>query len=176
MRRIARRLSPSMAVAVFALVFAMGGGAYAAKRYLINSTKQINPRVLRALKGRTGATGAQGPQGPPGAKGDPGQQGPPGAAATTLWAVVNSDGTLARGSHVTSTLQVRTGGYGVLFDRDVSSCAYEATLGDGTVTAANYSGNAAVTGKAGSVNGVFVNTFDTTGTATNYPFHVAVFC
>jgi hypothetical protein len=37
----------------------MSGGALAAKRYLINSTKQINPKVLKALKGNVG------PWGPP---------------------------------------------------------------------------------------------------------------
>ncbi|MGA9876069.1 MAG: collagen-like protein [Solirubrobacteraceae bacterium] len=57
-----------------ALVFAMSGGAYAASKYVITSTKQINPRVLKSLVGKTGANGAQGPAGPAGA------QGPAGAA------------------------------------------------------------------------------------------------
>src|SRR5437763_16587897 len=70
MHRITRRPSPAMAVALFALFFAMGGGAYAAKHYLITSTKQISPKVLKALKGKAGkpgAAGATGPAGPAGA-------------------------------------------------------------------------------------------------------------
>jgi hypothetical protein len=44
-----RRLSYANVVATLALVFAMSGGALAANHYLINSTKQINPKVLKAL-------------------------------------------------------------------------------------------------------------------------------
>jgi hypothetical protein len=71
-----------------ALVFAMSGGAYAASKYLITSTKQISPKVLKALKGKAGANGAQGPagaagaagpQGPGGATGAKGESGAPGA-------------------------------------------------------------------------------------------------
>ena len=61
-----------------ALVFAMSGGAYAASKYLITSTKQISPKVLKALAGKTGragATGPAGPQGPQGPEGKPGATG-----------------------------------------------------------------------------------------------------
>ena len=64
-------------IATVALVFAMTGGAFAAK-YLITSTKQISPSVLKKLKGAkgaAGAAGAQGPAGPAGAKGDAGTAG-----------------------------------------------------------------------------------------------------
>src|SRR5947208_2068249 len=67
--------------ATLALVFAMSGGALAAKHYLINSTKQISPKVLKALKGKTGkagATGKDGPAGKEGAPGPPGKEGPKG--------------------------------------------------------------------------------------------------
>ncbi len=63
----------------------MTGGAYAATHYLINSTKQINPRVIRALQGKAGgfgtpgSSGAQGPQGPQGKEGPQGKQGTPGS-------------------------------------------------------------------------------------------------
>ena len=51
-----------------ALVFAMAGGAAAASHYLITSSKQISPKVLKELKtpGAKGATGAAGPAGPTG--------------------------------------------------------------------------------------------------------------
>jgi hypothetical protein len=71
----ARRPSPAMLIAVLALFMAMGGSALAAHHYLINSTRQINPRVLKALKGRRGDTGRRGPLGPVGPNGPRGPQG-----------------------------------------------------------------------------------------------------
>jgi hypothetical protein len=47
----------------------MGGSAVTASHYLINSTKQINPKVLKKLKGRKGDVGKSGAQGPVGAQG-----------------------------------------------------------------------------------------------------------
>jgi hypothetical protein len=76
-----RHLSYANVVATMALVFAMGGSAIAAKHYLISSTNQINPKVLKKLRGNhgnTGNTGASGPQGPSGAVGTAGAPGAPG--------------------------------------------------------------------------------------------------
>lgn len=81
--RITRRLSYANVVATLALVFALSGGALAASHYLINSTKQINPAVLRALRGRTGPAGPKGAPGTPGAQGPRGSTGPSGPAGTT---------------------------------------------------------------------------------------------
>lgn len=90
---------------VVALLFAMTGGAYAAKHYVITSTKEISSKVLKELKGKVGpaglvgaagpvrpagsagAQGAQGsigPAGPAGPAGKDGAQGPPGPAPKTL--------------------------------------------------------------------------------------------
>ncbi len=62
-------------VATLALVFAMSGGAWAAKKYLITSTSQISPSVLKKLKGKTGATGPAGAVGLAGAAGANGKAG-----------------------------------------------------------------------------------------------------
>jgi collagen triple helix repeat protein len=75
-------------IATIALVFAMTGGAFAAK-YLITSTKQISPSVLKKLKGAAGpagaagAAGAQGPAGPAGTAGVNGKDGATGAKGAT---------------------------------------------------------------------------------------------
>ncbi len=72
-------LSPATVIAGLALVFAMTGGAYAAKKYLITSTKQISPNVLKQLQGKAGAAGAPGAAGAQGAQGPAGPAGPGGA-------------------------------------------------------------------------------------------------
>jgi hypothetical protein len=74
-------LSYANVVATTALVFAMGGSAIAVNSYVINSTKQINPKVLRKLQGRRGPAGPRGAvglQGAAGAQGGQGLQGLPG--------------------------------------------------------------------------------------------------
>lgn len=73
-----RRLNYANVTATLALFFAMSGGALAAKHYLINSTKQINPKVLKALKGANGAPGTSGTNGTPGKEGSLGKEGPQG--------------------------------------------------------------------------------------------------
>jgi hypothetical protein len=111
MKPLWRHLNYANVVATFALLFAMSGGALAASHYLINSTSQINPKVIKKLKtdtggpgssgpnGSNGANGAnglqgkdgvqgpagpEGPKGPEGAKGAEGAKGPQGNLATTL--------------------------------------------------------------------------------------------
>lgn len=81
---IRRRLhfSPATVIAGLALVFAMTGGAYAAKKFLITSTKQISPSVLKQLQGKAGVAGAPGAAGAQGAQGPAGPAGPGGPAGS----------------------------------------------------------------------------------------------
>jgi len=73
---IRKRLTYANIVATLALLFSMSGGALAARHYLITSTKQISPKVVKSLKGKRGR---RGPAGPSGAQGPQGEQGPQGA-------------------------------------------------------------------------------------------------
>jgi hypothetical protein len=76
-----KRPSPATAISIVALFFSLGGVSLAASKYLITSTSQIKPSVLKKLhgangkngkNGTNGSHGATGPSGPQGAKGDPG--------------------------------------------------------------------------------------------------------
>ena len=76
---IRRRVTFANVAMTLALVFAMSGGALAASKYLITSSKQIKPSVLASLKGKAGSAGAPGAAGPAGPAGPAGGQGPQGS-------------------------------------------------------------------------------------------------
>jgi hypothetical protein len=104
-----RRPSAASIIAVAALFVALGGSAVAS-HFLITSTSQIRPSVLKKLRGRTGragprgpagvkgATGATGPaglngkEGPPGSGGKEGREGPPGPTKLSPLETVHASG------------------------------------------------------------------------------------
>jgi len=98
-------------------------------------------------------------------------------ASENPWAIVDSAGTVVRGNRVVSATRVATGQFEVIFDRGpatVRTCAYVATLATpdfGTVP-----GEISAASRSGNPNGVFVRTWDSTGTAANLGFHLAVLC
>lgn len=174
------KLTYANVAATLALVFSMTGSAIAAHHYLITSTKQVSPKVITALKGKNGKNGATGKEGPPGKEGKEGKEGKAGTSATALWAVVGSDGKLARGSGVIESKEAFTGAYEVVFNRDVTQCAYEATLGD-TSDGFTPPGELSVATREElshkiKPNAIFIETANSSGTATAAPFHLAVFC
>jgi hypothetical protein len=79
---IRRRSTYANMALTLGLLFAMSGGAFAASKYLITSTKQISPKVLKALVGKPGAKGANGANGVVGPQGSAGPAGPAGPAGT----------------------------------------------------------------------------------------------
>lgn len=74
---IKKRLTYANVAATLALVLSMSGGAIAASHYLITSTKQISPKVIKQLKGKAG------PAGPAGIAGLAGKEGPAGKEGLT---------------------------------------------------------------------------------------------
>jgi hypothetical protein len=80
---IRRSFSVPTAVAVVALVFAMTGGAFAAKDYVAGPAKASKKQANRGPRGRRGPRGPQGPQGLAGPKGDTGPRGEAGAKGNT---------------------------------------------------------------------------------------------
>jgi hypothetical protein len=71
-------------VTALVVALALGGTAVAAKKYVITSTKQVSPKVLKKLRGKRGPQGVAGPAGaagPTGAKGDRGANGANGATS-----------------------------------------------------------------------------------------------
>lgn len=108
MNSLRKHLNYANVVATLALLFAMSGGALAASHYLINSTKQINPKVLKRLtgkQGKNGAPGSTGPQGPRGEQGNEGQKGATGTAPETLPSGHSESGDYAYGAGA------KTGGF-----------------------------------------------------------------
>src|SRR4051794_25949759 len=96
------------------------------------------------------------------------------AGGLARYAVVGSNGVLARGRGLTSN-PVRTGAgrYQLIFNRDVRGCAYVGSVG---VIGATTPGNGQLTAAAlaSNANGVFVRTFDGNGTAADKSFHLLV--
>jgi hypothetical protein len=90
------------AISVVALIFAMGGAAYAAKNYVITSTGQIKPNVLKSLQGKAGIAGTTGAPGPAGALGPAGANGRDGTNGTNGTGVSASESnTTIDGTHCT---------------------------------------------------------------------------
>jgi hypothetical protein len=107
-----RRPPASTLIASLALFFALGGTAIAARHYLVTSTSQIKPSVLKQLRGHNGTQGLAGPQGPAGPQGSPGQPGSPGPTNVTYVAGVGTvaAGTQAGGAVSCPVGQVVSGG------------------------------------------------------------------
>jgi hypothetical protein len=184
------RMSYANVTATLALFVALGGTGYAAITLPRNSVgaKQIRGGAVGASELRRGAVrsaeirnrsirvkdisrtartslrGRQGPVGP---------QGPAGPPAVSEHVQVNSGGGSTGTGGVT-----HTGGnvYTAIFRRDVSACAYSATLarvpgGDVTEPPAGR-----ITVASGSGPNVIVNTFNAAGNPQPLPFHLIVAC
>jgi hypothetical protein len=180
--RLRGRLTYANVTASLALFIALGGTSYAAITLPRNSVgpKQLRPNAVRSAeirnrtiqvkdisrRARTALHGQQGPAGP---------AGPPGV---TEHVQVGSEGQVAAGSttRLVSWSSNEPGLFRIQFGRDVSSCAYSATLAavpGGTVTEPS-AGRITVAHDVGPA--VFVKTYDAAGNLTQQPFHLIVAC
>ena len=96
----------------------------------------------------------------------------------TIWAVVNSDGTLARQSKdIAEVVHVAPGQYRVFARGNVRNCAYEATGGSAGLASPPRT-YADVAQGFFDTRSVFVETYDSTGTGTRVDsdFYLAILC
>jgi hypothetical protein len=210
MRRLLSHLH-SQAISYLALFVALGGTAYAASlpansvgtKQLKTSavttgkikpdaitTDKVEDATLQAqdfasgvlLRGPAGDTGPIGPQGPTGDRGPTG-----GVDTTILWAAVSAgDGvtpaSIPLGKHAVSATRTSPGYEEVKFDRDVSACAYTATLGGNSpaVSPGTYTPTSIyVTPKTGAPDTVWVTIAYLSGglpTGLDASFHLIVAC
>jgi hypothetical protein len=99
-------------------------------------------------------------------------QAPAALTAPRLWARVNLDGTLARGSRVTSVTHLAPGQYEVTFNTNVSACAYVST----TRNAFSQAIQSFTAGGHLGANGVFVEIKNQGGGLMDGPFNLVVTC
>ena len=97
-----------------------------------------------------------------------------------VFAVVDSDGTLVRGSSsVVSASRTgsSSGNYQVIFNKDVTGCGFVATIGQIGSSGVALPGAISVAGlSANPVNGVFIQTTGFDGSSSDRPFHLSVVC
>ena len=182
--RIARlrgRLTYANVTASLTLFIALGGSSYAAITLPRNSVgaKQIRADAVRSGEirkrsirvndiSRNARAALRGKQGP---------AGPAGPAGITENARVGSTGRTVGGTAVASSWGAdQPGLYRLTFARDVSNCAYSATLA--AVPGGNVTEPAAgrITVASGGGAAVTVKTYDAAGTSAAQPFHIVIVC
>jgi hypothetical protein len=179
MSRWARRLipSPAMVVALAALFVAMGGSAYAlvvTGKTIRNGTvtgKDLKNRSITGNDSRRDSIG-----------GGSIKESTLGVVQQSLmahgsarFAVVNGGGQLVRGRNAQAA-RTGPGRYQVIFNSDIRSCAYFATIGDASAAGPPQNSQISVSSLGSNVAGVAVRTENANGGEVNRPFHLVVFC
>ena len=179
-----RKPSPAMLVAVLALIAAVAGTAVAESGPNANTSASAKKTAKKALKkakkANKAAKGAQATAEDAQGLAEGAQATAEGAQATAedatpLAAVVAADGSVVRGSGVTST-NAKLGGnglYTVDFDRNLSDCVWVAQIGNGDGTATIYG---EMSSWLEAPNGIFVQTASSGGVLADRPFHLIVHC
>jgi hypothetical protein len=98
------------------------------------------------------------------------------SSSSAKFAVVEAGGNFVRGGGVVSTTRLGRGRYEVVFDDDMRSCAYTATIGDPASGSVTSRGWVYTAGGHTSSDGVYVETKNPGGGLSDYPFHLQVRC
>jgi hypothetical protein len=167
MKRVFRRPSPAMVVAIVALIVALGGTAIGAAFVTKKQSKKIAKNQINKLAPGLSVASAK--------KADSAAN-----AEDVLWAIVNDP---AGGGNATVFAAGQSGttliddvGVAVHFPRNVQNCAWNATKGlVPGVSGASPAGWAQVNGTS-DPNAVEVRTRDSGGTITDADFHLVVTC
>jgi hypothetical protein len=145
-----RKLALMIGVPVIALAATVGGYRVATASGALNTAHQVHaaPTIVAACSG------------------------------SHVWAVVNFDGTLARHSGACGGVSSSGSGgnYDVFFPKNIVNCAYVLTVGSAGRSGIVNPGYGTVVGAAGTTNGVFVQTFNASGTVVAEGFHLVVDC
>jgi hypothetical protein len=183
MKRRLHAPSPAMVVALISLFVSLGGSAYAVAT--IGSDDIIDGSIRNrdfkdgTLRGQEAKLDGFGPNAIKEQSLDARKFKQVLAAVVgdgvTHHAVVSNTGGTVRARGTTSTSQTGPGQYVVVFDRDVRSCVYQATLGDESAAGPG-NGQISVTSAASSVNGVRVVTRNSQGEFADRSFHLIVSC
>ena len=99
------------------------------------------------------------------------------AGGSARFAVVNANGQAIRGRAISSVARTSEGRYQVIFNADVRSCAYFATIGDTSASGPPQNSQIEVSSLGSNVNGVAVRTENgTNGNELDRSFHLIVMC
>jgi hypothetical protein len=99
-----------------------------------------------------------------------------GDVSNQLWAIVNADGTLLRGTPgILGSEQEATGRYLVFTDRSVSNCYFVASLGGGSADL-GLTGDISANPVSINNNAVYVRTGDNSGSNSSRPFTLLIRC
>jgi hypothetical protein len=186
MSRNLRRLipSPAMIVALVALVMSLGGSAYA----LVITGKSIRNNSVtgkdiryRSLTGRDvgrdrlgGGSIRESTLGPVPSAGLASS-----AGGLAFWAVVNNDGVAVRGKGLAAgdpAGRTSEGIYHVIFNREVRTCSYQATLAGPGIVVPGQDSQISVASHPDNVNAVRIRTANEANAVADRAFHVVVIC
>jgi hypothetical protein len=170
MKRVIRRPSPAMVVAVVALIAALGGTAVGAAFITKKQSKKIAANQVNKLAPGLSVASAKNADSANTAN-SANTATTAGSADNVLAAKVASNGTLEFAAQGGTSVQAHTGGsgvYGVLFPRDISNCA---------IVPGGQAGSREINAfQSAATNRVGVLTFNSAGASADAAFSLVIVC